>query len=78
MPGIALEIGERIRANVRELDLGEYGVTDRLTVSVGVASGQYAGETVAEIQERADRALYAAKRTGRDRVVEAWSSDVAQ
>jgi diguanylate cyclase (GGDEF)-like protein len=78
MPGIALEIGERIRANVHELDLGEHGVTDRLTVSVGVASGQYAGETIPEIQERADRALYAAKRTGRDRVVEAWSSDVAQ
>jgi diguanylate cyclase (GGDEF)-like protein len=78
MPGLALEIGERIRTNVRDLDLTEHGVTDRLTVSVGVASGQYAGETIPEIQERADRALYAAKRTGRDRVVEAWSSDVAQ
>jgi diguanylate cyclase (GGDEF)-like protein len=78
LPGIALEIGERIRTNVRELDLSEHGVTDLLTVSIGVASGQYAGETIPEIQERADRALYAAKRTGRDRVVEAWSSDVAQ
>ncbi|HEX7490548.1 MAG TPA: sensor domain-containing diguanylate cyclase [Candidatus Limnocylindrales bacterium] len=78
LPGVALEIGERIRTNVRELDLSENGVTDRLTVSVGVASGQYDGETIPEIQERADRALYAAKRTGRDRGVEAWSSDVAQ
>ena len=78
LPGVALEIGERIRTNVRDLDLSEHSVTDRLTVSVGVASGQYAGETIPEIQERADRALYAAKRTGRDRVVEAWSSDVAQ
>ncbi|HEX7590900.1 MAG TPA: sensor domain-containing diguanylate cyclase [Candidatus Limnocylindrales bacterium] len=77
-PGIALEIGERIRANVRELDLSEHGVTDRLTVSIGVATGHYAGETIPEIVERADRALYAAKRTGRDRVVEAWTSDVAQ
>lgn len=77
-PGIALEIGERIRTNVRELDLGEHGVTDRLTVSIGVATGHYAGETILEIVERADRALYAAKRTGRDRVVEAWTSDVAQ
>jgi diguanylate cyclase (GGDEF)-like protein len=78
LPGVALEIGERIRTNVRDLDLTEHGVTDRLTVSVGVASGLYAGETIPEIQERADQALYAAKRTGRDRVVEAWSSDVAQ
>lgn len=76
--GVALEIGERIRQNVREMDLAETGVTDRVTVSVGVASGQEAGETIDEIVERADRALYAAKRTGRDRVVEAWNADVVQ
>jgi diguanylate cyclase (GGDEF)-like protein len=74
--GIALEIGERIRQNVRETDLLEAGVSERVTVSVGVASGQNPGETIDEIVERADRALYAAKRTGRDRVVEAGSSDV--
>ena len=77
-PGIALEIGERIRQNVRDMDLSDSGVTDRVTVSVGVASGQHAGETIDDIVERADRALYAAKRTGRDRVVEAWQSDMAQ
>jgi diguanylate cyclase (GGDEF)-like protein len=77
-PGVALEIGERIRQNVREMDLVEAGVTDRVTVSVGVASGQQAGETIDEIVERADRALYTAKRTGRDRVVEAWNGDTAQ
>ena len=76
--GIALEIGERIRQNVRDLDLLDAGVTDRVTVSVGVASGQHANESIEDIVERADRALYAAKRTGRDRVVEAWQSDVAQ
>ncbi len=74
-PGIALEIGERIRNTVRDLDLIDFGVTDRITVSVGVAGGQAAGEPIGEIVERADRALYAAKRTGRDRVVEAWPSD---
>ncbi len=76
--GIALEIGERIRQNVREMDLTDLGVPDRVTVSVGVASGQEAGETIDEIAERADRALYAAKRTGRDRVVEAWQADLDQ
>jgi diguanylate cyclase (GGDEF)-like protein len=73
--GVALEIGERIRTTVREMDLVDFGVTDRVTVSVGVASGKGAGEPISDIVERADRALYAAKRTGRDRVVEAWPSD---
>jgi diguanylate cyclase (GGDEF)-like protein len=77
-PGIAMEIGERIRQNVRDMDLIDAGVTERVTVSVGVASGQFSDEAIDEIVERADRALYAAKRTGRDRVVEAWQSDVAQ
>jgi diguanylate cyclase (GGDEF)-like protein len=76
--GIAMEIGERIRQNVRDMDLLDAGVTERVTVSVGVASGQFSDEAIDDIVERADRALYAAKRTGRDRVVEAWQSDVAQ
>jgi diguanylate cyclase (GGDEF)-like protein len=70
-PGVALEVGERIRETVRETDLGEAGVTDRVTVSVGVASGVAAEEPISDIVERADRALYTAKRNGRDRVVEA-------
>ena len=74
-PGIALEVGERIRTTVRDMDLVDAGVTDRVTVSVGVASGYDAVEPISEIVERADRALYAAKRTGRDRVVEAWAAD---
>jgi diguanylate cyclase (GGDEF)-like protein len=69
--GVALEIGERIRQTVRELDLVDAGVTDRVTVSVGVASELEAAEPISEIVARADRALYAAKRAGRDRVVEA-------
>ena len=75
--GVALEIGERIRKAVRELDLADAGITDRLTVSLGVASGHPAKESIEDIVARADQALYAAKRTGRDRVVEAWPSDMA-
>jgi diguanylate cyclase (GGDEF)-like protein len=74
-PGVALEIGERIRQSVRDLDLAEHGVTGRVTVSIGVATATRIDETVDEIVERADRALYAAKRTGRDRVVEAWQAE---
>jgi diguanylate cyclase (GGDEF)-like protein len=75
-PGVAVEVGERIRTNVREMDLIEAGVTDRVTVSVGVASGRAADEPISDIVERADRALYAAKRAGRDRVIEAWTADL--
>jgi diguanylate cyclase len=73
--GVALEVGERIRQTVRDTDLIDAGVTDRVTVSIGVACGHSADESISEIVERADRALYAAKRTGRDRVVEAWPSE---
>ncbi|HEX7431976.1 MAG TPA: sensor domain-containing diguanylate cyclase, partial [Candidatus Limnocylindrales bacterium] len=68
-PGVALEIGERIRQSVRELDLSHSGVSERVTVSVGVATGNATGEPISAIVERADSALYAAKRAGRDRVV---------
>lgn len=76
--GWAMEIGERIRQNVRDLDLIDAGVSERVTVSVGVASGEQAGEPIEDIVERADRALYSAKRSGRDRVVEAWEPAAAR
>lgn len=70
-PGVALEIGERIRRNVRAVDLSDFGIDRPVTVSVGVAAGEQPGEPLEEIVDRADRALYAAKESGRDRVVEA-------
>jgi diguanylate cyclase (GGDEF)-like protein len=76
--GWAMEIGERIRQNVRDLDLIDAGVSERVTVSVGVASGEQAGEPIEDIVERADRALYSAKRSGRDKVVEALESAAAR
>lgn len=69
-PGVAVEVGERIRAAVGGLDLRRHGVRD-LSVSVGVAVAMGPDEPIEDLIETADRALYRAKRAGRDRVVAA-------
>jgi len=64
---VALEVGERIRAAVERLDLQAAGV-ERVTVSVGAVVGEGGADRVPELVEAADRALYRAKRFGRNRV----------
>jgi diguanylate cyclase (GGDEF)-like protein len=66
--GQAADVGERIRMAVASLPIAQLGLDEPVTVSVGVA---VAGEDESEIRplvERADQALYLAKRRGRDRV----------
>jgi diguanylate cyclase (GGDEF)-like protein len=69
-PSDAIEVGERVRDAVKRLDLRPFGVPSD-SVSVGVAVAEAADEPIDYLLERADRALYRAKRTGRDRVVAA-------
>ncbi|MGP1674288.1 MAG: GGDEF domain-containing protein, partial [Candidatus Limnocylindrales bacterium] len=69
-PGVAFEVGERIRSAVRDLDLGRFGV-GRVSVSVGVAVADEPDEPIESLIASADRALYRTKRAGRDRVVAA-------
>jgi diguanylate cyclase (GGDEF)-like protein len=69
-PEIALEVGERVRASVASLDLHRHGV-ERVSVSVGVAVAHQADQPIGDLIAEADRALYRAKRAGRDRVVAA-------
>ena len=75
-PRVALEVGERIREEVERLELRSLGVP-AVSVSVGVAQADDAGEPISAIVERADRALLKAKRGGRNRVVEAASAGAA-
>ena len=69
-PEIALEVGERVRRSVGSLDLRKLGVPG-VSVSVGVAVAQSPEVPLDVVIEEADRALYRAKRSGRDRVVAA-------
>lgn len=67
----AVEVGERIRRAVVKLHPASLGISEPVTVSVGVAVGGPDGVPVTRLVERADQALYRAKRQGRDRVVAA-------
>jgi diguanylate cyclase (GGDEF)-like protein len=67
-PDVALEVGERVRQAVRDLDLRQLGVPG-VSVSVGVAGSSGPDEPIDALVDRADRALLRAKRAGRDQVV---------
>lgn len=69
---------ERILEAVREMDVRCGDAVVRLTISAGIAS--YKGRvemTPAELVELADKALYEAKHTGKDRFVSAPIPDMA-
>jgi diguanylate cyclase (GGDEF)-like protein len=65
----AAEVGERIRQAVAAIEPATMAVDGPVTVSVGVAVAG-ADEVMDMVIERADQALYRAKRRGRDRVEE--------
>ncbi|MET0292454.1 MAG: diguanylate cyclase [Steroidobacteraceae bacterium] len=64
----ALPVAERIRARVAELRVGGYGPDIRLTCSIGVASSDRLQLWDEALIDRADAAVYRAKRAGRDQV----------
>lgn len=64
----AVDIAEQLRARVEQLPVPWHGKQVALTVSVGVAVRLGEEQTAAGLLERADGALYAAKREGRNRV----------
>ena len=61
-------IAERLRAAVEGTAHGTEHGTLRVTISVGVATWPGGGQTPDELLTTADRALYRAKQTGRNRV----------
>ncbi|GAP67201.1 diguanylate cyclase [Mizugakiibacter sediminis] len=67
----ALETAERVRAAIAADALTVAGQPHALTVSIGVTALQPGDGGLEDLLHRADRALYAAKRAGRNRVVAA-------
>jgi len=62
----ARAVGERMRTAVENCEVRHEGQRVRLTVSIGIATRQRGEDTPAAAIARADKALYAAKRQGRN------------
>ncbi len=65
----ALEIAEKVRKHIQDMEFTVRGEHSQVTLSAGVS--QYRkGDKILDIIDRADRALYKAKKTGKNRVCE--------
>ncbi len=75
--GGAIILAERLRSAVEGTEIRVGGHTVRVTASFGVAIAEPKGDVTSALQlvKRADQALYAAKRRGRNRVV-MWGPDL--
>jgi diguanylate cyclase (GGDEF)-like protein len=65
----AKEAAERLRARISDAPITTQSGSLMVTVSVGAVSAQNGSASLAALVQAADRALYAAKATGRNRVV---------
>jgi diguanylate cyclase (GGDEF)-like protein len=70
----ALEVAERIRERVAELWVGRGDAATTISIGVATLAGHHDAE---DLLASADRAMYAAKEGGRDRVVRADSLETA-
>lgn len=74
-PGEAYAVCDRIRRTVESFPVDWNGHGLRLTVSIGLCAGVPAGVELGTVLGFADRALYAAKRKGRNQIAFADSSE---
>jgi len=74
----ALRVAERIRQQLEESAVDIAGAQVKVTVSLGIASTETFGYEVDVLVRRADMAVYAAKRQGRNKVVVATDDEAAE
>jgi diguanylate cyclase (GGDEF)-like protein len=66
----AMQVAESLREGIMAIDTGRWFADHRsITASIGVATSNPGGDTVSSMLQRADQALYAAKRGGRNCVM---------
>ena len=70
-------IAERVRLQVERAITIVRGNPVKTTVSIGVASTETSGYDLDQLMHRADAALYAAKRQGRNRVLVADMASIS-
>ncbi len=70
----AAEIAELIRVAIKEESGQKFAAGPRITVSLGVASIFYDATGPSDLNNQADRALYVAKESGRNRVIK-WDAE---
>ena len=75
-PAAVCAWAENWRAELADCVLSHQGVRIALTASLGVAWQPQHGDSEAQLLERADQALYLAKRRGRNQVC-VWAADNA-
>ena len=64
----ALQAAERVRRTIEREPISLDGVTVRVTISIGIATFPEHGKDIESLVGRADRELYRAKESGRNRV----------
>jgi diguanylate cyclase (GGDEF)-like protein len=64
----AVRGAERLAAGLKDMPVTRVEPRYRITTSVGITEYRQ-GDTIQQLIERADKALYDAKRTGRNRIV---------
>jgi diguanylate cyclase (GGDEF)-like protein len=65
----AANLAERIRSCVEKISLPCLAAERRITVSIGISSWVFSMDSLTELLESADSALYQAKKTGRNKIV---------